>query len=637
MRRTTRLGWLVTASSFLALGIASREARACGGLFCSSATPVNQTAERIVFSHDEAAGRVTAIIEILYQGPAERFAWILPVAGVPDVGVSTNALLNRLQQSTNPNYQLQRSWRENCNAGRGESEIEPPALPSDDQDCASNPLTRDCDSDEPGAVSVLASGNTGPYDYQVIGVSVNADDPAQEAIDWMMENGYDTGATGPELLRPYLEAGLNLIAVRLSKESAVGSIRPIRISYVGDQSMIPIRPTAVAANEDMGILVWVLGSSRAVPFNYKTLELNEALLDWFNPQQSYNDVVIAAANETGDGQGFVTEVARPTNDPVNGNISDQLFSERFTISDYRNSADSLTDGELIVDVVNRFSTLSGNFNFAGPFGAAGSSGQVALDGVADALFRNLSIPMGTTIADVLESPACHLDEFEMEDSFYCNGQPAPEQRISLDNFDRRAFMTDVEEFVIQPIEDTVALFAAQPYMTRFYTTLSPDEMSADPVFSLNADLDDVDNLHTLPIRYDTCNFGDTSGAWEADLNGKLVRGEGTTWPLTLANKAEDMPVNLRVLQLSPSGPGQVYEDNDDIIASLLESEFGNSTIPSNPGGSTDPDDDSPNVVRLSSSGGGCSLQTPSANHGAALLCLLALAALQRRRRSRPRT
>jgi hypothetical protein len=81
------------------------------------------------------------------------------------------------------------------------------------------------------------------------------------------------------------------------------------LTYNTDHPMIPIRPTAVAANDDMGILVWVLGSGRAVPTNYKTLELNEAVLDWFNPSMVYNDVVVAAADEAG-GQGFVTEHGR---------------------------------------------------------------------------------------------------------------------------------------------------------------------------------------------------------------------------------------------------------------------------------------------------------------------------------------
>jgi hypothetical protein len=87
--------------------------QACGGLFCSAATPVNQAAERIIFSHDKAQKKVTAVVEILYQGPSEKFAWVLPVPGIPQVGVSTSALLDRLQTATNPTYSIQRTWEGN--------------------------------------------------------------------------------------------------------------------------------------------------------------------------------------------------------------------------------------------------------------------------------------------------------------------------------------------------------------------------------------------------------------------------------------------------------------------------------------------------------------------------------------------
>ncbi len=626
-RRSRHLGWIAPMSFGLALSLQSADARACGGLFCSTANPVNQAAERIVFAHDESAGRVTAVIEILYQGPADQFAWILPVSGTPDVSVSTNALLNRLQQATNPVYQLQRTWPEDtCNA---------------DFDSGGNsvPGADDNADGEGGSVSVLASGNAGPYDYEVISVAAGAEDPAQDAIEWLMTNGYDTGATGPDLLRPYLVNGLNLLAVRLSKQASVGSIRPIKLAYDSDEPMIPIRPTAVAANDDMGILVWVLGSARAVPLNYKTLELNEALIDWFNPQQSYNDVVIAAANETGDGQGFVTELAGPTSDPNNGDISQRLFNERFTIQDFRQTADSLNNAELIVDVVDRFNAFD-NFNFTGPFGGATSSGQVALDGVADALSQNHMLPMGVTIDQFMATPRCYLEQFQVPDAFYCEGRPAPEVGVSLVGFDRSAFLTDVEELVIQPIEETVALFADFPYMTRFYTTLSADEMSVDPGFTINSDLSDVTNFHSVDLEYGGC-FGDTSGPWQVRFGERVVRGEGNTWPLTLATRSEDMPVNRRILQLSASGAGEVYLDNDDAIAQLLDAPMDMSMPPSGNGGGSGmtgsgmmpqtPSGNDPMTltpVRMGSSGG-CSLgsTSPASGFASAAAALLGLALL----------
>ncbi len=178
-RRGRNLAWAAPLAFALAYGLGTRDAEACGGLFCSAASPVNQAAERIVFAHDESAGEVTAVIEILYQGPSEQFAWILPVAGSPEVEVSTNALLNRLQQATNPTYQLQRTWP-NDTCGNGN----PRGLPGVQTPSATGAPPADNDSG-PGSVNVIASGSAGPYDYQVISVAAGGADPAQDAIEWL--------------------------------------------------------------------------------------------------------------------------------------------------------------------------------------------------------------------------------------------------------------------------------------------------------------------------------------------------------------------------------------------------------------------------------------------------------------------
>ena len=48
----------------------------------------------------------------------------------------------------------------------------------------------------------------------------------------------------------------------------------------------PLRPTAVAAQPDMGILVHLLGPSRAVPINYSHVQINEAAIDWVGGGQN---------------------------------------------------------------------------------------------------------------------------------------------------------------------------------------------------------------------------------------------------------------------------------------------------------------------------------------------------------------
>ena len=105
-----------------------------------------------------------------------------------------------------------------------------------------------------GGVIVEASGSVGPFDFELISVDDATADKAQAAIDWLDANGYDLGI-GDEVLRPYLEADQKLLCVRLTKGNDAGSVRPLMVTYAGTNPAVPIRPTAVAANDDMGILV----------------------------------------------------------------------------------------------------------------------------------------------------------------------------------------------------------------------------------------------------------------------------------------------------------------------------------------------------------------------------------------------
>lgn len=60
-----------------------------------------QEAERILFSVN-GDGTVTAVVQVLYEGPSEKSAWVLPVPGSPEVEVSSDLALQRLQSATNP-------------------------------------------------------------------------------------------------------------------------------------------------------------------------------------------------------------------------------------------------------------------------------------------------------------------------------------------------------------------------------------------------------------------------------------------------------------------------------------------------------------------------------------------------------
>jgi hypothetical protein len=50
----------------------------------------------------------------------------------------------------------------------------------------------------------------------------------------------------------------------------------------------------------------------------------------------------------------------------------------------------------------------------------------------------------------------------------------------------------------EPRTEVAGLFASQPYLTRFTSSMSAEEMTEDPAFAFNPDLLDVSNAHRPP-------------------------------------------------------------------------------------------------------------------------------------------
>src|SRR4051812_44648602 len=424
-------------------------ANACGGFFCNTAQPVNQAAEGIIFA-DNGDGTTTAVIQIQYQGPSQNFSWLLPISSVPktdaDIGIASNVAFQRLQGATNPSYALTVRVEGTC------------AEPERDSGCGtsmdsasgrnfhgSNPEVDD--SGNKTSVIVEATGVVGAFQWTVISLDQALADPAAAAEEWLKSNGYDVPSSAPALLGPYLKQGMFLLALRLTKGADTGSIRPIVLTYAGSQPSIPMKLTAVAANDDMGGLTWVLGSSRAVPANYLSLELNEARINWFNSASNYNSVVIDAANDAG-GQGFVTELAGPTS---------ALAAQIWTASDESNWI-----------TLHHSTSLSATPFFQLAFRLFGR-----WDGFWDATRAVINQTDGQTLEAIKSCPTCYPIQLSQAD-----------------------YLQQLDKLVFEPVQRVQRLIGAHPQITRMYTTLSAGEMTLDPLFTFNPDLPSVSNVHT---------------------------------------------------------------------------------------------------------------------------------------------
>jgi MYXO-CTERM domain-containing protein len=566
----TRALFSLIGAALLASAVAPASAEACGGFFCDNSQPVNQQAERIIFARGED-GSVTAVIEILYDGPSERFAWLLPVDGVPEVAVSSGQAFQALQLATNPQYRLTTTTEGQCMdfAFRG-----PPIAFAGDEGFG-GPDAGASAADAGATVTVLDSGSVGPYDYATISVADGVEDPAEEARLWLEEEGYDVAELGTDRLGEYLARGNNLIAFRLTKGATSGAIRPIRLAFGSGQPIIPLRPTAVAAEDDMGIMVFMLGDSRAIPVNYASLELNESLIDWLNPGRNYEDVVAQAANE-GGGQGFVTEYAG-TSDVARQSIWADFMEDRWTPF-----ADASTwEGHHGL----RLNALYRSY--------------INLDGAREVLLEE--VPRSGEVSD---------DEFLARFWLF-----VPERTETVEGLDVETLLARFEDEVIGPMRDTAALFDAHPYLTRLYTTMDAEEMTVDPAFDFNPDLPDVSNVHEAE-RVIECSpsVSLADAPWRVTFeDGTVLRGSGNTWPLDLTPETPAAEVIRRV---GTSGVGEIQTDNTDVAADIIETNNLRFPPPSDGGGLVD---------GCSVGGGGAS------STSLALFAALALVGLRRRR------
>jgi MYXO-CTERM domain-containing protein len=124
-------------------------------------------------------------------------------------------------------------------------------------------------------------------------------------------------------------------------------------------------------------------------------------------------------------------------------------------------------------------------------------------------------------------------------------------------FDPIALTDEIDMRVVKPTLDAGALLRSHPYLTRLFTTLSPADMTEDPVFSFNPDLADVKLEHVATYTR-VCN----STPWlktETGLESNYIIGM----------PAPTMPASLRIEILREAGPALIATDNQATIQTKL--------------------------------------------------------------------
>ena len=485
-------------------------ALACGGFFCDSINGsqpgVEQAGEIVVF--EQSQGQVTMFVTVAYEGPADEFAWIMPLPAEPEIGVGAQRMFDQLQINTG----TVAGWTYN------ESGCRQSFTDASDADTdADADSDADADTDYGGGpeVFVVQEEQVGPYDSVVLKTRETS-----ELVDWLQLNGYNVPDSLDTALVPYLTPDAHFLALKLSKGKETGDLTPVRLQYAAERPSIPIQLTSVAAVDDMPLTVYMMGEARGVPLSYLHVELNPLAFDYFNAGLDFDAQVADAADEAG-GRAFTTLYA------------DETPASFFYFDDV--DATQLSAALNALEWVTR---LQGEPWFS-------------------------SVEMLRVLREHAPSPGA-IDE----NQFYTCPDCYEWLWTELE-FDAVAATEDLLEFVVEPHQDAQAMFDRNPMTTRMQSAMSPGEMTVDPVFGWNADLPTVTRTRSADMNVQ-CVLGQSrdTGARTIAIDDHVfpvptlaelpIASDLGLW---LADRIEHSAI--RVEQLSEQGPPDIIADYTD--------------------------------------------------------------------------
>lgn len=455
---------LIAATIALASLPLAAPAWACGGFFCFT-QPIDQSAERILYV--QQVGKITVHIQISYKGDDKQFSWILPLQKIPTLGIGSDTVFQVLEQATAPLFQL--NWQQGAKDCYGNYGcMEDAAAGGGGPPGASNG----------GGVTVLKTENVGPYETVVI-----QGDTGDDLYNWLNTNKYIQPAATKPLLDLYAKQKYVFLALKLQQDKSAGDLAPIVITMDEPSPCLPLRLTQLAAQPDMPIVAWVVGAKRAIPKNFLHVEINEATVDWLTNGGNYKSVVSKAVDQA-SGHAFTTEYAQPMD-----KFQSKFVMEAWAQGDF----DGITDpGKFLQKMMEK--------------------GYPRTTQMQTLIKKFIPKPVEFAKVGDQEFYGC-VQNSQPGESGPCK---AYSDAVKAAKFDAKGFADALWSGVVKPLQDIQAQFDAAKYVTRLFTTVSPEEMTKDPIFAFNGELPAVERTRTAKAT-PICNDPKSTQATDVKL------------------------------------------------------------------------------------------------------------------------
>ncbi len=286
---------LVVGLALVATVATETPAAACGGCFVPPEDATVVTDHRMILSVGQ--GQSTLYDQIRYQGLPQEFAWVLPIAGEAEIGLSADTLFGALGGFTQTSI------------------IAPPTnCPAPPSDCNGGDPSdsfserggfQDASAAAPGPVTVTRVENVGPY------ATVQLQSEDAEALNkWLADNKFSVPADVKPVIAKYVGEHFNFLAMKLRPGANVQAMRPVRVTTKGPSVVLPLRMVAAGTGAVVGITLWVVGEGRYEPTNFPffSVKADELVWDWTKSESNYKAVREARTAEN-KGRGWELESA----------------------------------------------------------------------------------------------------------------------------------------------------------------------------------------------------------------------------------------------------------------------------------------------------------------------------------------
>jgi Uncharacterized protein conserved in bacteria (DUF2330) len=283
------LGVSVAAAALAMMG--ERDAKACGGCFVPPTQVASDiTDERMLLTVSKQ--QTTLYDQIRYAGSPASFAWVLPIHGTVDVGLSADVLFDAVDALS-------------------ATKITQPAssCPSAPQSCQGNafstPSQGAAGDATGGGVTVTKQENVGPYAT----VQLHSTD-ASALENWLAQNNFAIPADEKPILAQYVSEGFDFLAMKLIPGAGVQSMRPVRVTAQGASLSLPLRMAAIGTGATVGITIWVVSDGRYEPQNFPIyrIEDKDLVWDWKTSSSNYTALRAEKAAPLG-GRGWEMETS----------------------------------------------------------------------------------------------------------------------------------------------------------------------------------------------------------------------------------------------------------------------------------------------------------------------------------------